>query len=770
VETPAETTRTWRFGVFEVDARNAELRRGGAPVKMREQSFRILVYLLEHAGEMVTREELRRVLWPSDTFVDFDHSLNTAVMKLRDALGDSADAPLYIETVPKRGYRFIAPVSLPETVQTGIASAGRDPSAAENHTPSNTPTNTTGQSRQVAGVGVEDAVRHRWPRRTAVVLGVVVLILLAAAGSMMILRVLHGSGRLLEGSPAASALQIVPVTTAPGEAVLPALSPDGREIAFLWNGPERRRYDLYLQLIGSDTPLQLTHSKGGLPGYPAWSPDGQQVAFSRCDGKNDGVFVVPALGGPERELTRVSCLYTLPGPVAWLSDGQKLLIVDHCSATGRFDVVLFSLATGTKECLTKSASLGEADGGFGFALSPDGKTLAFIRTTASLVGDIYTIGLSDGKLQRLTIASKLGCTLLSRFGCTGLMWTPDSKFIVFLSAHTTLPSLWRVSVKGGPIERETTYPAIGAISKDGRRFVYSEITAVEDPAIWQADLPAAGGRVLSNRKLISTQYPETDAQPSADGKHLVWMSIRTGSEEIWSSSATGENPSQLTHLNRYSGTPRWSPDGEWVAFDSYTGKNVQIFGVDAEGRNTHAITGGAYDNVVPSWSRDGKWIYFASKRTGNWELWKHSLESGAELQITRHGGFDAFESYDGQTIYFSKFDQAGIWSMPADGVPANGRPANGSEESLVIADKPQVGYWGHWAVTEDGLYLLNTDAEPGPTIEFYRFATRRVAPVLTLEMQPARQQPSLSATRDGKTIYYTQYDRQSVIKMMEFSR
>ena len=111
--TRANTQRTWRFGVFEVDTRRLELRRSGTAVKMREQSFRILVYLLEHPGEIVTREELRQVLWPSDTFVDFDHSLNTAVMKLRDALCDSTEAPLYIETIPKRGYRFIAPVTQP---------------------------------------------------------------------------------------------------------------------------------------------------------------------------------------------------------------------------------------------------------------------------------------------------------------------------------------------------------------------------------------------------------------------------------------------------------------------------------------------------------------------------------------------------------------------------------------------------------------------------------------------------------------------------------
>jgi Tol biopolymer transport system component/DNA-binding winged helix-turn-helix (wHTH) protein len=752
VETREGSTQRWSFGIFEVDRRRSELRRGGTPVKLREQSFRILVLLLERAGDIVTREELRQALWPSDTYVDFDHSLNTAIMKLRDSLGDSADKPLYIETIPKRGYRFVAPVSVPLPAQNAIASPRRDsvsPSAEgtiEAKPPPPAPPETSSSPRRL--------------HSRVVVIGSFVLgaVVLAAVGTMGWIRARRASSH--DFHAASAELSISPVTTAPGDATAPALSPDGREIAFLWNDRARKRYDVYVQLIGSDTPLQLTYSKGGLPGPPAWSPDGREVAFSRCDGKNDGVFVVPALGGPERQLTSVGCLYTLPGPVAWLSDGQRLLIVDRCSAAGPFDVVLFSLATGTKQCLTKYASPGLTDGGFGFALSPDGKAIAFIRTTASLVGDIYKVRLADGKLQRLTIASKLGCTLLSKFGCTGLMWTPDSNFIVFLSAHTTLPSLWRVSVNGGPIERETTYPAIGAISKDGRRFIYSEITGEEVPAVWRADLAAAGGRVTSNRKLISTQYPETDAQPSADGTQLVWMSLRTGSEEIWSGSATGENPSQLTRLNRYSGTPRWSPDSRWIAFDTYQEKNAQIFVVDAEGRNLHSITGGAYDNVVPSWSRDGKSIYFVSKRTGNWEVWKHSLDTGAELQMTKHGGFNPFESYDGQSIYFSRFDHAGIWSMPA----------KGGTESLVVADKPQVGYWGHWAVTQDGLYLLNMDAEPRPSIEFYRFATGRITPVFTLEMQPARQQPALSADTDGRTLYYTQYDRQSVIKLMEFAR
>jgi cholera toxin transcriptional activator len=102
--------KTLRFGVFEVDMTAGELRKNGARIRLQEQPFQILAYLLDRTGEVVTREELRQQLWPADTFVDFDHSLNTAVNKLREALCDSASSPRYVETLARRGYRFLAPV------------------------------------------------------------------------------------------------------------------------------------------------------------------------------------------------------------------------------------------------------------------------------------------------------------------------------------------------------------------------------------------------------------------------------------------------------------------------------------------------------------------------------------------------------------------------------------------------------------------------------------------------------------------------------------
>src|SRR5246127_3360811 len=99
-----------RFDVFAVDVRAGELRRNEAKLKLQEQPFRVLCALLEHPGELVTREELRSRLWPADTFVDFDHGLNAAIRRLREALGDSAEIPRFVETVARRGYRFIGPI------------------------------------------------------------------------------------------------------------------------------------------------------------------------------------------------------------------------------------------------------------------------------------------------------------------------------------------------------------------------------------------------------------------------------------------------------------------------------------------------------------------------------------------------------------------------------------------------------------------------------------------------------------------------------------
>ena len=118
-QTASNARRLVRFGTFEVDLRAGELRKDGAKVRLTGQPFEVLTILLEHAGEVVTREELQQRLWP-DTFVDVEHNLNTAINRIREVLGDSAESPLFVQTLPRRGYRFIAPLETSkETIDTG---------------------------------------------------------------------------------------------------------------------------------------------------------------------------------------------------------------------------------------------------------------------------------------------------------------------------------------------------------------------------------------------------------------------------------------------------------------------------------------------------------------------------------------------------------------------------------------------------------------------------------------------------------------------------
>jgi Tol biopolymer transport system component len=428
-----------------------------------------------------------------------------------------------------------------------------------------------------------------------------------------------------------------------------------------------------------------------------------------------------------------------------------MVMLDQCAPNGSRGVVLFSFETGEKHCIVVGSP---GDFASDNALSPDGRTVAFIHQTDAAFGGVYLVALSGGAPKRLVTTNTYSWNP---------MWTPDGKYIVYYSEQGNMVRAWRVPAAGGPVEPEMAYPGVGSISQDGRRLAYAErqtggaSSRFTPAAIWRADLSNAGGPVLRKRKLIYSQFSEDAVQPSPDGTRLVLESGRSGTSQVWLNTIDGDHPMQLTNIGQQAGTPRWSPDGRWIAFDAHVESHSHIFVVDAEGRNLHAITPGDSDNYVPSWSRDGKSIYFASSRTGSRQIWKHSLENGSERQLTEHGGFSPFESYDGRTIYYSRFDEPGIWSVPA----------SGGSESPVVTGKPQVGYWGHWAVTESGLYLLDADAEPRPRIEFYSFATRRVTPVLSLEQKPSFSEAGLSASRDGRTVFYGQVDPQSVIKMVE---
>ena len=246
------------FGPFEVDLEEGVLRKHGTKIRLQTQPFQILAALLETPGKVITRDELRRRLWPKDTFVDFEHGLNAAVARLRQALGDSAEQPRYIETLAKRGYRFTAKVAGP------VIEKGEELPASP------------------------VAAKHKaapW---------IAAAVLLGAGGALVFVVISH---------PAApKALHPVPLTTFRGMEVNPALSPDGNHVAFAWNGEKQDNFDIYVMSIPSGAPTRLT-SDPAEDTSPVWSPDGHTIAFLRRLGDgHSGLMLVSAVGGPEHKI------------------------------------------------------------------------------------------------------------------------------------------------------------------------------------------------------------------------------------------------------------------------------------------------------------------------------------------------------------------------------------------------------------------------------------------------------------------------------------
>jgi Tol biopolymer transport system component/DNA-binding winged helix-turn-helix (wHTH) protein len=725
-----------RFGDgFEVDRIAYQVRRSGRSLRLERIPMETLFLLVERRGRLVSREEIIERIWGKDVFLDTDNSINSAIRKIRQALKDDSEDPVFIQTVTGKGYRFIADVTevgipeIPEvTATSAVAPLPDDARPAADRAP--------------------PAVQGHSGRRILVIPGVIVVTLVLLVTGFMGYRAVSRVQRA-NAAAGSSRMRTVPLTNLPGRVGDQAFSPDGEKIAFIWNGENPVMGDLYVQLVGGERPLRLTHTSSGSICCADWSPDGREIAFGRCDDNGGGIFTVPALGGPERKLTDVMCPHGDAGYPKWIADGKSLVLADRCTPDGPRGIVLFSLETGEKRCLTAPPLYSEF-GDSEPALSPDGKTVAFQReTTICSSASVYTVALSGGNPRRVSPDG---------WPAWNPMWSSDGQHIIFDSARTGLNRVWRVPATGGAVEPETVYPATGAVSRDGRRLAFGEPYGFwqgRSHVISRMEFSKAGGQVVSQKGVIASDGGNQSAQPSPDGRQIVFQSFRTGRPEIWRSDVDGSDLLQLTSFDDgFSGTPRWSPDGKWIAFDHHYATHGQIYLIDSEGRNMHVVTSGNFENVVPGWSRDGTALYFASNRSGSWQVWRRELTTGRETQVTHHGGFAAFESYDAKTLYYSRFEGGGIWSMPV-----------GGGEERRVTDALHKGYWGYFAVTDAGLYLLNSEAAPKSTLMFYNFQTRLLTPVLQLEEDPGA--PNLAASRDGRTVWFVQGDWHSSLAMAE---
>ena len=667
-----------RFGPFEVNLQQGLLSKHGVRIKLQAQPLQVLIALLEQPGTAVTRDELRRRLWPDDTFVDFEHGLNAAVRRLRQALGDSAGQPRYIETLAKYGYRFSGKVEEESPVE----------------------------------IKEERPVRRMVSpgnRRVAFWVGTAALLGLGAAVPLN-LRLMH---------PVRSESRVaVPLTAFRGHEFRPALSPDASRVAFTWNGEKQDNFDIYVLPIGSGAPFRLT-SDPGEDLAAAWSPDGRSIAFlRRSNTERIELLVVSSNGGPEHKVSEIRD-NELTEPtrrlvsLAWSPDGRWIAASHRGAQDVTERIYLFSLTGQTRPLTLPLGPYGDHLPAF----SPDGRTLAFSRLGGFSTSEIYVLSI-NAELQPTSEPRQL---TRARRWSVNPVWVEDGHALFYISAvePVAMHELRMISVSGGSVsERQIRLNDEPFELTGGRHLVYSRHT--EDSNIWRARIPSLGDPPAVPEMLISTTRRDEKPRYSPDGQKIAFVSTRSGSQEIWVAKADGSNAVRMTTFGGpLVGYMNWSPDGQWLVFHARPEGQADLFVIPAAGGPAKRLTTDIADDTMPSYSHDGRWIYYDSARSGQMTIWRMPAAGGEPVQLTTSAGIRPQESFDGKSIFFLAWNTGEILKIPASG-----------GEPVKVVTGPMHDPPFAYAVAADGIYYAaRPHSGEQRFIRFLSFATGESRPI-----------------------------------------
>lgn len=722
MEVPAANTQPEkvRFGAFEADLRSKELRKHGIRLKLPNQSFVVLEMLMERPGQLVTREELRERLWPANTFVEYDQGLNAAVNRLRDALGDSADEPRFIETLPRRGYRLIATVeadavkgqSPTHPAPALVPDSPLPDSALEEKAPDREP-------------GHQDHVGWLDRGRRGFMLPIFLLLGLLLLAGVAIQRLWKK-----ENVASVTPMRVIALTSLPGQEVEPAFSPDGSQIAFAWKPDGNRNgaghaagFDLYLKTFGSERMLRLTdHPAKWIS--PAWSPDGSMIAFARWAEDGSGIFEVPVLGGAERKLADATFWYEPLMKVSWSPDAKTLA---YWSSSGVSHVYLVPLDTLQPRALAFAPQCWDTASP---AFSPDGKSLALVCTSSIAVYGIYLVPLDGGPLRLL--ASVMGYP-------GGLTWSQDGGRLIFANDSGDGGQLWQMGTDGHlarlPFGEEATEPAVAR-----NRLAYARGSKTID--IWRIDLAAAHPEQSATKLIFSTRVQRVP-QYSPDGTKILFESNRSGTHEIWMADSDGNNPVQLTAFNGpQTGRPSWCSDGRRIAFDSRASGVSAIYVEDVGERLPRQVQTSTPNLAIPAWSGDCRWLYASN---GHNALYRLPANGGDAERATGQPSFFGVVSSGRLFFNVNEPRDIALWS----------RRENGGEEKPVEGI-PRLDYSETWTVNSRGIYYTKSEAH-NPTINFYDFALGASKRVVNLP-QNLDLSGGIAVSPYGRWLLYTQTD------------
>ena len=640
LEQAVRAARLVRFGAFEVDLRTGELRKDGTRLKLTGQPFQVLTILLEQPGEVVTREELQKRLWP-DTFVDVDHNLNTAINKIREVLGDSAESPRYVETLPRRGYRFIAPLD----------SEGNG-------------------SKPVAITSTESPS----PRRRRI---------LNASLLLSALTLLAGGGFLAyEGTHApASPRQrtLTRVTFGDGLEIGPTWSPDGRFIAY--SSDRGGKFDVWVQQVTGGDPVQVTKGRGN-NWQPDWSPDGKYIVYRSEEGAG-GLFVIPALGGAGLERKIASFGYH----PRWSPNSSQILFqTTEFTGASRFYVVGRS-GDDLRQVLAEFTANHAATSA---VWHPDGKRISVWVWDDTDPASFWTAPLDGGA----AVKSKISPEILKQVGVvtSGVPiseWADDFKFswapaggaIYFERTFRGVRNIWRMTVdpetlRAIAINRVTTGTGLDtdlSLSPDGKELAFTGQT--ESIRAWMFPFDATRGRITGPGRAV-TSSGTVALRPilSHDGKKVVFCGNRTGKWELREVLLSLDQEFPIASDDSYGvDLPQWSTDGKQLAYvrtNSANGEGQIMLWSDQSHVEEPLTTFSQIERQVWDWSPDGKSLLITQTNntagqspfwTDRSEIWLLPMAARpraetAERRITASPDYNLDSSHyspDGRWIVFA---------------------------------------------------------------------------------------------------------------------
>lgn len=563
-------TTSLRFGPFELSFQSGELRKNGVRLKLSGQALQVLLMLTEHPGRVVSREELQQKLWPGDSYGDFEHGLNAAVNRLRGVLGDDADNPHFIETLPRRGYRFIGTVSATESVARQTEAAASVTPLVHTDVADRILANPTGVVREPR------RPKRRWAAGTGLSLALLTALVLALKSpqppKVLNSRQITSDGRDKTGPLITDGTRLYFQEEVGERAVLAQVSITGGETVLIPTPSFEYAIPLDISPTGSELLIGGTARKENE--YPLW--------------------VLPALGG---SLHRIGDVVAHDG--AWSPDGQEIVY-----ASGADLYLAKSDGTDSRKLVTVGGSP------YQIRWSPDGRVLRFTLFDPKSNSDSLWEVKSDGtKLHPLLPGWSTPSS--ERHG----IWTPDGKYFLFDSSHGDTSRLtvnvWAIRRESGLFQRTDPKP--------------TQLTA--GPMNTWATLPSRDGKRLfvigSKLRGELVQYDSKMRQfvpylsgISAEGVDFsrdgAWVAYVTFPEGVlWRSRVDGSQRLQLSFQPTRAFLPRWSPDGKRIAFMAVApGKPWKISLVSAEGGSSQQLLPGERNEADPNWSPDGNSLVF----------------------------------------------------------------------------------------------------------------------------------------------------------------